>query len=228
MRKLVQFLRWVIYDMVFYFKFGRKRFGEYGLTMFCGRQGGGKTISLVEYLERMRIKYPDCEIYTNFGYIHQTGPLMGWEQLLNTRSEHGVIFAIDEIHAEFSSNAWKDFPVELLREISQQRKQQVKIAATAQVYKDVAVQLRRQCFEVVECRTVAGRWTWQRCFDADDYNAYIESNATAERKFKVPRKWRRSFVQDNAIRCLFDTYAKVEAMVRVGFQTRPVLGEGVK
>jgi ATP-dependent Clp protease ATP-binding subunit ClpX len=107
--------------------------------------------------------------------------------LLDVRNgEDGVIFAIDEIHAEFSSNAWKDFPPELLREISQQRKQKVKIIASAQVFKDVAVQLRRQCFDVVECRTVGGRWTFQRCFDAEDYNAYVESNATAEKKFAVP------------------------------------------
>jgi hypothetical protein len=218
-----KFIYWLIHDIR---EAARnkltRRFGEYGLTMFCGRQGGGKTVSLVEYLERMRLKYPRCEIYTNFGYENQTASLEGWQMLLDRRSDSGVIFAIDEIHSEFSSNAWKDFPVELLREISQQRKQQVKIVATAQKYKDVAVQLRRQCFNVVECRTVGGRWTFQRCFDAEDYDSYVESNATAERKFKVPRKWRRNFVQTDALRGLYDTYEKIKAMRRVGFQTRQV------
>lgn len=220
---LFQFFYWVVIDLLRYIHDGFRRFGEYGLTMFCGRQGGGKTISMVAYLERMKEKYPACQIYTNFGYARQDGPLTGWEMLLDIRSPEGVIFAIDEVHAEFSSNAWKDFPPDLLREISQQRKQKVKIVATAQVYKDVAVQLRRQCFDVVECRTVGGRWTFQRCFDAEDYNAYIESNADAGKKFKVPRKWRRSFVQDDRIRELFDTYAKVEAMRKVGFQPRQVV-----
>lgn len=223
-RNLFLYLRWAYVDLFRAIKGGRKQFKEFGLTMFCGRQGGGKTISMVDYLERMRAKYPACHIYSNFGYVGQTGELKGWEMLLSERNgEDGVIFAIDEIHAEFSSNAWKDFPPELLREISQQRKQKVKIIASAQVFKDVAVQLRRQCFDIVECRTVGGRWTFQRCFDAEDYNAYVESNATAEKKFKVHRKYRRSFVQTDRIRELFDTYAKIEAMRKVGFQARPVI-----
>lgn len=215
---------WLYRDFVYLIKHAdKKRFGLFGLTMFCGRQGGGKTVSMTEYLERMRLKYPKCQIYTNYGYINQTSPLIGWEMLLNTHSDHGIIFAIDEIHSEFSSNAWKNFPTDLLREISMQRKQMVKIVATAQCFKDVTVQLRRQCFDVVECRTVGGRWTFQRCFDAEDYNAFVDSNATSDKKFKIHRKWRRSFVQDDRIRELFDTYLKIDAMQKVGFQELPAI-----
>ena len=215
---LFHFIRWIYIDLYRHVKAGRKHFREYGLTMYCGRQGGGKTISVVDYLERMRVKYPRALIFTNFGYLNQHAPLEGWQTLIEERSADGVIFAIDEIHSEFSSNAWKDFPPSLLREISQQRKQRVKIIATAQVFKDVAVQLRRQCFDVVECRTLGGRWTFQRCFDAEDYNSFIESSSTPDRKFKIRRKYRRSFIQTDEIRELFDTYAKIEAMTKVGFQ----------
>lgn len=226
-KNLFIYLFWLFYDLRQAVKAGKAhRFREYGLTMFCGRQGGGKTVSMTEYLERKRKQYPNCEIYTNYGYVNEKAPLTGWEMLLNCRCDDGVIFAIDEIHSEFSSNAWKDFPPELLREISQQRKQQVKIVATAQCFKDVAVQIRRQCFEVVECKTLGERWTFQRCFDAEDYNSFVESNATSEKKFKVHRKWRRSFVQDNKIRELFDTYAKITAMQKVGFQERPPVTVG--
>lgn len=218
--KMLVFLRWRFIDLRWRVKQGRRFFREYGLTMYCGRQGAGKTVSMVEYLEQMRVKYPGCKIYTNLKYEHETEPLNGWEMLLNTRDPAGVIFAIDEVHAEFSSNAWKDFPPELLREISQQRKQRVKIIASAQAYKDVVIQLRRQCFDVVECRTLGERWTFQRCFDAEDYNSYVDSNATADRKFKFKRKWRRSFVQSDHLRELYDTYAKVDAMQKVGFQPR--------
>lgn len=216
-QKLFQFIRWVIIDIRRYIKSGRKGFREFGLTMYCGRQGAGKTISVVEYLERMKLKYPRAKIFTNFGYTRQDAVLTGWQTLIEERSEDGVIFAIDEIHSEFSSNAWKNFPPSLLREISQQRKQKVKIVATAQAFKDVAVQLRRQCFDVVECRTLRGRWTFQRCFDAEDYNCFVESNATPEKKFKIRRKYRRSFIQTDDIRELFNTWEKIEAMYRVGF-----------
>ena len=219
--KFFQFFVWKFRDISRFIRSGRKQFREYGLTMFCGRQGGGKTISTVEYLERMKARYPNVRIFTNFGYGKQDAPLEGWEQLLKERSADGVIFAIDEIHSEFASNAWKDFPPSLLREISQQRKQRVKIVATAQVFKDVAVQLRRQCYDIVECRTWAGRWTFQRCFDAEDYNSFIESSATPDKKARIHRKWRRSFIQTDDIRELFDTWCKVEAMVKVGFASSP-------
>lgn len=214
--KLTNYIKWRYVDIGRYLRDKEHRFREYGLTMFCGRQGAGKTISMVEYLERMRKIYPNAKIYTNFDYKYQNGQLEGWKSLLYERNENGVIFGIDEIHAEFSSNAWKDFPPELLREISQQRKQKVKIIASAQAFKDVVVQIRRQCFDVVECRTIGERWTFQRCFDAEDYNHFIESNSTPDKKFKVKRKYRRSFVQTDNIRSLYDTYAKVNQMVKLG------------
>jgi len=62
LRHLILFLRWLYVDVKRIVKQGRGYFREYGLTMFCGRQGGGKTVSMVEYLERMRKKYKACKI----------------------------------------------------------------------------------------------------------------------------------------------------------------------
>ena len=46
----------------------------------------------------------------------------------------GVMFAIDKIHSEWPSASWKDFPEVLLSEITQQRKQLIKIVASSQVF----------------------------------------------------------------------------------------------
>lgn len=91
-----------------------------------------------------------------------------------------------------------------MRVITQQRKQNIKIFLTAQVYKTVVIQLRRQCFEVVECKTFLGRWTRYKCFDAEEYNNVID-NPTPEKKLKLPRKYKDSFIQNNYIRKLYDT-----------------------
>ncbi len=56
-----------------------------------------------------------------------------------------------------------------------------------------------------------GRWTRQKCYDADDYNAIVD-NLTPERKFKTRKKWKYSFIQSNNIRDLFDSYAVVESI----------------
>lgn len=192
-------------------------FNDFGLTLFTGRQGAGKTMALVEHLEQLRRRYPKALILTNFNYKYQTQPFEDWNDLYNVRNgNHGVIFCIDEIQNEFSSATSKNFPEGLLAEITQQRKQKIKILGTSQVFTRVAKPLREQTYEVVECITVAGRWTWCKCFDADDYNEVID-NPTPEKKFKLRRKWRKNFIQDNEIRELYDSYAKVERMKKTTY-----------
>lgn len=195
-----------------------KKFNEYGLTMYCGRQGAGKTIAMTEYLERMRIDYPKAKIITNYGYVHETQAMKDWNDFFNvTNGEDGVIFAIDEIQNEFSSSAWKNFPESLLSEITQQRKQRVKIVCTSQIFSRVAKPLREQANDVVECKTFAGRWTFLKCFDAVDYSKTIDS-PTAKDKIRI--LWRKSFLQDEHIRSLYDSYAKIERMGRTTFLSK--------
>ena len=204
----VDFIRWLVYDLLWTIING-KIFKPYGLTCFVGRQGGGKTISMVEYLDRMKEKYPDCIVITNFNYIKQDMPFTSWRQFTEVRNGlKGVIFAIDELQNEYNSNNWKDFPEDLLSVVTMQRKQRIKIVATSQVFTRVVKQLREQCYEVVECKTFLGRWTRQKCYDADDYN-YIIDNPTPERRFRTRKKWKYSFIQNNIVRKLFDSYAVV-------------------
>lgn len=187
-----------------------KTFDEYGLTMYCGRQGAGKTIAMTDYLERMREKYPNALIITNYGYKYQNGEMKDWEDFFSIRNgTDGVIFAIDEIQNEFSSAAWNKFPESLLSEITQQRKQRVKIVCTSQIYTRVVKQLREQCNDVVECNTFGGRWTFTRCYDAVDYNNVIDRPTARE---NIRRLYTRSFLQDDYIRNCFDTYQKIEKM----------------
>jgi len=217
--KLVLFLKKLIEDIIHVLRYGRP-FNEYGLTMYCGRQGAGKTVGMTEYLERMRRKYPKVKIVTNYGYIHEDYSMASWEDFFTIRNGlDGVIFAIDELQNEYNSNAWKTFPEGLLSEITQQRKQRIKIVASSQVYTRVVKPLREQTFEVVECTTLAGRWTFMKCFDAEDYNMVIDDPI---KKQKLRRLYRRNFVQDKKIRELYNSYAKIERMAKVGSIPRDV------
>ena len=216
---VVDTIRWMIYDILWTIING-KVFKPYGLTCFVGRQGGGKTISMVEYLDKMKELYPESIIITNFNYIKQDMPFVSWRQFTEVRNGlNGVIFAIDELQNEYNSNNWKDFPEDLLSVVTMQRKQRIKIVATSQVFTRVVKQLREQCYEVVECKTILGRWTKQKCYDAEDYN-YIIDNPTPERRFKTRKKWKYSFVQSNNTRNLFDSYAVVESIKQKEFINR--------
>ena len=213
--RLFHFLRLKLQDIRQATK--EKIFSEFGLTIFCGKQGSGKTISMVEYLYRIKKQYPKVLIYTNFSYLKQDGEFTHWTDLVNIRNgTDGVIFAIDELQSEFDSNSWKDFPVWLLREITQQRKQRIKIIGSSQVFTRVVKQLREQCYEVVECRCIAGRWVIQRAFDGAEYSDYTDR---ADKPARLKRLWRKSFIQTDRIRELFDTYQKIKN-VKMGMYER--------
>ncbi len=151
--KYFDLFRWLLIDFLER-DLHRGEFSEYGFTFYVGRQGTGKTISMVNYLDRMKERYPHCLIVTNFQYRQSDYIMTDWRDLLTIRNgTDGMIFAIDEIHSEYDSSKWNDVPEYLLSEISQQRKQRIKIIASAQFFTRVAKPLREQAATVVNCST---------------------------------------------------------------------------
>lgn len=185
----------------------RKRFSPFGVSLWCGRQGEGKTISVVAYLRDLRRRYPKCIIVANFPCQFADRLMVSWKDLMEVRNgEHGVCFAIDEIQTEFSSTDFRDFPAEILTEITQQRKQRVKIVLTSQVFTRVVKAIREQCYEVVECRTLFRRLTINKAYDAVAYERWHDAGQVGKR----PRLlWQYWCVQDDNLREAYDTDAKV-------------------
>lgn len=172
--------------------------------------GSGKTIGIVEQLERIKSTYPECLICTNINYTKQDLPLTSWLQLLYLRNGNkGVVFVIDKV--QNNGLDWSKFPETLLQVITMQRKQKIKIFVSSQVYKNVVIQLRRQTFDVVECKTFFGRWTIQRCYDAEEYNSIIDI-ATTQKRIKMHKKWHYSYIQSNHLRKLYDTNQVVDTL----------------
>ena len=101
---------------------GEKVFREYGMTVYTGRQGSGKTMSMTEKLENIKKEFPDVVIMTNFGYLGQDKPLTDWQQLVDCRNADGIVFAIDEIQNEFDVYDSRNFNLKELKVITQQRK----------------------------------------------------------------------------------------------------------
>jgi hypothetical protein len=220
--KYFDLFRWVLVDFLERDKH-KGEFREYGFTFFVGRQGAGKTISMVNYLDGIKERYPDCLVVTNFDYFQSDRIMADWRDLLTIRNGvNGVIFAIDEIHSEYDSSKWNDIPEDLLSEISQQRKQRVKIIASAQFFTRVAKPLREQAVTVVSCDTFLGRLTTNREYDALDYACIVDNPLVARKKIKPLRK--SSFVQSDFLRQCYDTYAKVERMRKTTFSRRAERG----
>ena len=110
-----------------------KRVHLYGISMYCGLYGQGKTMALTEYLERVRNKYGDkVYIATNYYYANQDFPITSWRDLLE-EYDKPIVVGYDEIQNEFNSRDYSNFPYELLTLLTQNRKGNGKqIVCTAQ------------------------------------------------------------------------------------------------
>lgn len=199
----------------------RDYFKPYGVYMFCGRQGSGKTMGLTYMLEQYRKRYPKAKIYTNMQYIHETAPLKSLNDLLNKNlynGKNGTIFVLDEIQNEFSCATSKDFPESLLQLITMQRKQRIVILCSSQVFTRVAKPIREQAFYVINCKTIFGRYTKLKWYDADLYLDYADNPSLENRRklmFKAARK--DCFVQSDYLRGCYNSYALVARLSREGF-----------
>ena len=204
------FMRWKVWD--FLTRQARTDvFDYFGFTIFVGRQGSGKTISMVGYLDMIRKRFPDAVIVTNFRYDGADHRMQSWRDFFEIRNgEKGVVFAIDEIHTEYYSEDYRQFPEAILSQISQQRKQKVKIIASSQVFNRVVKQIREQAFSVMVCKTFAGRLTWFKEYDAAEYSVTSDSPHQVKKKCKPLRTY--CFVQSNRLRESYDTFEVIERL----------------
>lgn len=188
-------------------------FKEHGLHLFCGEQGSGKTTALVDMLLKWSKRYPSMKIYTNMDYKNQDGSLNHWKDILELNNDtYGVTIVLDEIQTWFSSNESKDFPPEMLTEISQQRKQRKAIIGTAQVFSRIAKPIREQATYIYLPMTIAGCLTIVRKTKAEFWD-----NEKQRFKRYIGTYF---FVHTDEIRESFDTFKKIEKYKRIGF-SRP-------
>lgn len=203
-------MRWWIVDIYRFFRYPRK-VHLYGIWLYCGLYGQGKTISLTEYLTRMRKKYGDkIYISTNYGFKYEDFPLNDWHDLLTTYDKP-VIFGYDEIQNEFNSRDYKNFPYELVKLLTQNRKGNGKqIVGTAQRFMRVDKTIRELCTHVVECKKAYfGRVTKTKKYDVEDYEQML-NEIDVVKKRKIPCR-RYIFVQTDSLRNSYDTLQMLES-----------------
>lgn len=184
-----------------------------GLVIYTGRQGDGKTISLVRDIMQMQYEYPLCRCITNLSYKHEDEQLTDWHQLIDYKNGiHGVIVGLDEIQNWFSSKQSKDFPPEMFEVVTQNRKNRRIILATTQNFYQAAKDVRAQCSEVRKCRTFFGVWTIIHAV-----RPIMDANGDVK-EWKHVRFY--SFVHTKEIRESYDTYKVIESLAKSGFKER--------
>lgn len=181
-----------------------------GTMIFCGAQGFGKTLSAVQYVVNIAHQYPKSILVTNV-YIDSSAFPEGYDVREYTglddlkdieNGEYGVVYLIDEIHLELNSLESKNIDVDIMVEISQQRKQRKHIVGTSQVYGRMAKPLREQIKNIVLCRNY---------FDILQYNRLIDGFTSVEEngKLKADVKKRIFWLHSPDLYRLYDTYQKM-------------------
>lgn len=181
-----------------------------GLHIFCGEQGSGKTMAMVELILRLQKKYPKAKTITNFGLKTETTVLKKWEMLLNyVNGYYGVIVGIDEIQNWFQAGHNK-LPEGMLEIVTQNRKNRRIILCTAQVFTRVSKAIREQVSLVYEPHTFFGCFTivvmYKPLFDSEGF--------VKERKYRGIY----SFVHTDELRNSYDTYRCIHMLAKEGFK----------
>ena len=120
-----------------------------------------------------------------------------------SNGEYGVVFFIDELHLELNSLESKNVDIEVMIEISQQRKQRKKIIGTSQVYFRLAKPLREQIFDIVLCENYFGCLQFNKSIDG--FKSYEENG-----KLKAHINKRSIYFHTYEMYGRYDTYAKMK------------------
>lgn len=165
-----------VFDYIRYKKW--KEFNFYGIDMFIGMFGHGKTLSMTH---RARMIYnqfgDDVRFISNYKLVDIPYiPLINFNQLVDLGEEDdskykGTVVLIDEVENVLSHRNFANFPLALLHTLTQQRKKKVYILCSAQRFFMVDKVFRSITTNVYNCNKY---WRFQHC---ELYDAWDLENA---------------------------------------------------
>lgn len=204
----IKILEWIIYKIQFA-KDNPDYFYPKGLMVFCGPQGSGKTLSMVQYITKLTYAYPKAILCTNVDIkgINKTTQVIEYQGIQSLtdieNGTNGVIYCIDEIHLEFNSMESLQIPIEVMIEVSQQRKQRKHIIGTSQVFGRIAKAMREQINIAIVCKNYLG-------FIQHNKMIYGEETEEVEGKLKAKTYANFIWIHTRELYESYDTYKKMK------------------
>lgn len=191
-------------------------FNEFGIDMFIGYFGQGKTCSAVNKIYKIYKKFGDSVvIYSNIKLVGiPYVPLVNFQQLVELQGDNidgrkGSVVLIDEVSNLLSHRNYASFPLELLGILTQPRKCNVYILATCQrwfMVDKIFRSLVRNCYDLSKY----WRFQHQQVYDAWDYEMATSPNMI-QRKGNI---W--NFIT-NKIYDSYDTKEQIESYKATDF-----------
>ncbi len=192
----------------------RELFQPFGTQIYVGRQGSGKTLSMVKHAFDLQKRYPKAIIVSNVALSKTIFPEYIYYQsvdelrnlLKNTKNgKFGVVYLCDEAHTYFNALDSKNIPLDVFQYISQQRKQHKLFLGTSQLFARMAKPWREQCDLMIHCR--CGWWnkvTFQEAYDAQTLMQNFDGSFSGD----VVKKGR--FFQRLEYRNAYDTFQIID------------------
>lgn len=178
------YLYYQIYDHLIYFYFRKfKLFDGWGIHLFTGKFGQGKTMLQTVKAYNIARKYPQVTIVTNYDLKHfpehtNILPLNSAQDILNAPPNSLIL--IDEIGTLFNSRDFSSgknsVPKPLFQHLCQVRKRRLMIYATVQRFNLLDKQIRDITATVTDC-SCNGKHPFSRkitalTYDIDEYEAH--------------------------------------------------------
>ena len=220
-KHLAEILIYYVYDKYLYHYYRKQYdFCGWGVHLFTGKFGAGKTSYAVAKAYDIAYQYPQVTILTNiklqnFPPWTTVLPLNKAEDILN--APQNTLVLIDEIGTIFNS---RDFsggkcavPKPLFQHLCQCRKRKMMIFGTVQRFNLLDKQIRDITADVTACHThweyPFVRWQTAYTFDIEEYEMYSENRTYRP---KIMRS--DLIVQTNKLRSLYDTSELVQNMLK--------------
>ncbi len=136
--------------------------GDFGVYCYCGKQGTGKTYSVVEYLldnrEHIEVFCNIADI-SNITYTHFIGfkglidlkEKLDKDELIYDKKKQ-LVFVYDEIFTELMKGSKLDKPV--MDFLCQMRKRKIIFLTTAQEWAEIPLTFRRFCRYEIDCKMI--------------------------------------------------------------------------
>jgi len=179
--------------------------GKFGVYCFTGKQGSGKTYSLVRFI--MKHVKADQVIYSNITLVGiDYEPIRSVEHLLSLADKHNVFIVFDEIFTLIEKD--RRLGADLMEFLTQQRKMGNIFMTTAQEWLDLSVTFRRYIKVQVDCLTYPlGRFGG--LLREDYYDAYQMRWSSFDNEYVAPlisSKWSK---YERRIMRSYDTFERI-------------------
>jgi hypothetical protein len=222
--KFPMFVMYIVYDLLLYNFYGLfKKFYGWGIHLYTGKFGTGKTMAMVIKAYLLCRKYKQLSVLTNiklenFPKHTRILELKHVEDILEAPEDCLVL--IDEIGTLFNSRDFmttakgeRAVPKPMFQHLCQCRKRRMMILATVQRFNLLDKQIRDVSATVRSCRVSFAhpfsRAVTVRTFDIDEYEKYNELRTYNPRIDNITL-----YIQKNRYRQLYSTKEMVDGLLK--------------